>query len=77
MRAPAFFLFCMSLIAASESMANECGDINSDGIVNVLDVVLLVNMVLSDGYTASADLNNDDVVNVLDVVVLVNMILAS
>ena len=51
------------------------GDVNADGLVNILDVVLLVNMVLSDEYNASADLNNDGVINVLDVVVLVNIIL--
>jgi len=51
------------------------GDVNADGLVNILDVVLLVNMVLSDEYNASADLNNDGVINVLDVVVLVNFIL--
>ena len=51
------------------------GDVNADGLVNILDVVLLVNMVLSDEYNASADLNNDGVINVLDVVLLVNIIL--
>ena len=51
------------------------GDVNADGLVNILDVVLLVNMVLSDEYNASSDLNNDGVINILDVVVLVNTIL--
>jgi len=51
------------------------GDINADGVVNILDVVLLVNMVLSVEFEASADLNSDGVINVLDVVGLVNTIL--
>ena len=52
------------------------GDINNDDVVNVLDVVLLVNMILTPGTeTDSADLNNDGDVNVLDVVLLVNIIL--
>ena len=51
------------------------GDINSDGVVNILDVVLLVNMVLDSDYNPSADLNNDGVINILDVVALVNVIL--
>jgi hypothetical protein len=55
--------------------SSQNGDVNADGVVNILDVVLLVNMVLSDEYNASADLNNDGVINVLDVVVLVNFIL--
>ena len=52
------------------------GDINTDGLVNILDVVLLVNLVLSGEYNASADLNNDIIINVLDVVLLVNFILS-
>ena len=53
------------------------GDINDDGIVNVLDVVVLVNIVLGLGEgNSSADINNDNLVNVLDVVILVNMILS-
>jgi len=53
------------------------GDVNADGVVNILDVVLLVNMVLNSEYTSTADLNNDGVINVLDVVVLVSDILDS
>jgi len=55
----------------------ECdlGDINCDGILNVLDVVLMVNMILEDEYDVIADINEDGVLNVLDVVILVNLIL--
>jgi len=56
----------------------ECGtgDINDDGINNVLDVVSLVNCVLGDGCEICAgDMNQDGVLNVLDVVLLVNTIL--
>ena len=52
------------------------GDINYDGILNVLDVVVLVNFVLSDGdYSAVADMNSDLTLNVLDVVLLVGIVL--
>ena len=51
------------------------GDVNSDGVVNILDVILLVNMILDVGYDEVADMNVDGVINVLDVVVLVNLIL--
>jgi hypothetical protein len=51
------------------------GDVNADGVVNILDVVVLINMVLNSEYTSTADLNNDGGINVLDVVVLVNFIL--
>ena len=52
------------------------GDINSDGMINVLDVVMLVNIVLGQaGGNPSADINGDGIYNVLDVVQLVNLIL--
>jgi len=55
----------------------ECdlGDVNCDGSLDVLDVVLMVNMILEDEYDAIADMNEDGVLNVLDVVILVNLIL--
>ena len=52
------------------------GDINNDGIINVLDIVSLVNIILySDEYNSDADVNSDGVVNVLDVVLMVTVIL--
>jgi hypothetical protein len=52
------------------------GDINDDGILNVLDIVLMVNMVLDDGYEEIADMNGDGVINILDIVTLINTILS-
>ena len=51
------------------------GDFNGDGILDVLDVVGLVNAVLSGTYTASGDMNQDGVLDVLDIVTLVQTIL--
>ena len=52
------------------------GDINGDGDVNVIDVVVLVNVILGfEEENSSSDLNNDGSINVLDVVLLVNLIL--
>ncbi len=52
------------------------GDLNGDGLVNILDVVVLVNIVLGGSEPIDAgDLNGDGVINVLDVVMLVNIIL--
>ena len=53
----------------------QYGDSNADGIVNVLDVVVMVNLVLSGGYDEVADMNGDGTLNVLDVVLLVGIIL--
>ena len=52
------------------------GDINDDGIVNVLDVIQAVNMVMNIiEETETADLNMDGIVNVVDVILLVNIII--
>ena len=57
------------------SICISLGDISGDGIVNVLDVVAMVNLVLSGGYDEVADMNGDGTLNVLDVVLLVAIIL--
>ena len=55
------------------------GDLNFDGIINVIDVVSLVNGILggelTDDQQLAADLNGDGTINVIDIVSLVNMIL--
>ena len=53
------------------------GDINDDGILNILDIVSLVNLVLSNNYEASGDINGDNMLNILDIVSLVNLILGN
>ncbi len=61
--------------ALSEPYEPLAGDINNDGAVNILDIVQLANMILSDEYQGSADLNDDGMLNILDIVQLVNIIL--
>ena len=56
------------------------GDLNSDEILNVLDVVVLVNCVLTQSCGdlengCAGDLNSDGIFNILDVVILVNCVL--
>ena len=51
------------------------GDVNQDGDINILDVVSMVNIVLSGEYNNITDFNNDGAVDVLDIVQLVNLIL--
>jgi hypothetical protein len=56
------------------------GDLNFDGILNVIDVVSLVNGILggelTDDQQLAADLNGDGTINVIDIVSLVNIILS-
>ena len=51
------------------------GDLNEDGILNVLDVILMVNLALEEGYEDIADMNEDGIINILDIVILLNTIL--
>mgnify|MGYP001455307894 CR=1 FL=1 len=54
------------------------GDVNNDGIINILDVVSTVNIVLGQAeWVDAADYNTDGVINVLDIVSIVNIILNS
>ncbi len=52
------------------------GDINNDFLINIQDVVLLINMILSNQTDSSADLNSDGTINVLDAIQLINIILS-
>ena len=56
------------------------GDVNQDGIVNILDIISIVNIVLGNYIPNSfeyelADFNGDEIINVLDIISVVNIIL--
>ena len=55
------------------------GDLNQDQVWNVLDVILMINIILSGTNDECefylSDLNSDETINVLDVVFLINLIL--
>ena len=53
------------------------GDVNSDEVVNILDIIQLVNMILSGEYADNADLNSDGIVNILDIIQIANIILSN
>ena len=54
------------------------GDLNGDGILNILDIVILANLILSgDTSNPAGDLNQDGSQNILDIVILINLILYS
>jgi len=52
------------------------GDINDDGILNILDIVALVNLVLAVEYDPMGDMNDDGTLNILDIVTLANLVLS-
>ena len=51
------------------------GDINNDGLINILDIVQVVTLVLESDYESIVDLNYDGSVDVLDIVIMINMVL--
>ena len=50
------------------------GDINGDGIVNLLDVAPFIDLLSQGGYNPAADINNDGVVDLLDVAPFVDLL---
>ena len=61
----------------NESCFGILGDLNNDTTVNILDVIILVNHILSPAAVEleGSDLNNDGLENILDIIILVNLIL--
>ena len=58
------------------------GDINNDGVLNVLDVVIAIGIIVGGQGPSQSDidildLNNDQIINILDIVQLINIILSS
>ena len=61
---------------AEETDFVVAGDVNSDNIINILDVILIINIIIGlDNFNDFADINADGVIDVLDIVQLVNIIL--
>ena len=56
------------------------GDINQDGIWNIIDVILVMNHILdqeqlNNEQQQNADMNNDNIINIIDIINIVNLIL--
>ena len=52
------------------------GDLNNDGILNVIDIVLMVNLIFDGGFEEVVDMNGDNILNVIDIVIMINTILS-
>ena len=50
------------------------GDVNQDGVVNLLDVSLFVDLLSSGRFQAEADINMDGAVDLLDVALFVDLL---
>ena len=51
------------------------GDINGDSLINIQDIIIAINLILSNEYNNLADVNNDESIDILDIVQIVNIIL--
>ena len=68
---------CMDAeIVGDQSCSVFLGDLNGDGSLNILDIVIIANIILGSAENVpQADVNQDGQLNILDIVNLVNMIL--
>ena len=52
------------------------GDLNSDSEIDLLDIIILINIIISEQeFTTLADINFDQIIDILDVILLINEIL--
>jgi len=54
----------------------DLGDMNFDGEVNVLDIVEIVELILTNLYNIDGDVNNDELLNIQDIVIIVDIIIS-
>ena len=56
---------------------NNNGDINNDSQLNIVDIIEIVNLILTNSsYQCEADANNDNIINIIDVIFLVQEIMS-
>ena len=70
-----FLLLALMVTALGMTASAVTGDVNGDGSVNIADVNLVINTILTDGANMNADVNGDGTVNVSDVNKLIEIIL--
>ncbi len=74
-----FVVLCVLVTPLHAQGQSISGDVNNDGQVNISDVTLLINYVLTEDAESlnllNADMNNDGVVNITDVTTLITYLL--
>jgi hypothetical protein len=76
---------CLPPLTDTENFSIEiipaCGDVEIDGLVNILDVVYIINYLYKNGAEPTppdnADVDNDTLINILDAVYLINYLYKS
>ena len=63
-------------IIGAQNCAEYSADVNLDGLINILDIVIISNIILGiDANLYEADINQDGEVNILDIITLATIIL--
>lgn len=75
-RASLCYVDDISFVVPVEEQTTK-GDLNADGNVDVTDVTMLINAILSPTDLAGADVNGDGAVDVTDVTQLINIVLGN
>lgn len=65
----------MALAGPRHYSSNIDGDVNADGDVNLADINMLIDAVLSDNLTSNCDVNHDGDVNLADINYLIDLVL--
>ena len=68
-------------LSSSIDCAESLGDVNNDGVVDILDILQTVNLImnfveLTDEELCIVDLNEDDTLDIFDIILLINIILS-
>ena len=72
---PDYHEYALKELIFSVFLDRTTGDINGDGIVNVLDIVLIVNTILDNNeYNPIADFNGDGQLDITDIVQFISII---
>ena len=76
-------LYYSFLITVEQDCSISCNllDVNDDGVINVMDIILTINIIIgqvqpSDQESCAADSNGDLIINVLDIIEIVNTIIS-
>ena len=53
----------------------ECGDVNIDLSIDIFDIIIMVEMILSNNYNYISDMNLDNQIDIIDIFEILNIIL--
>jgi len=74
-----FALLGAFTVAEELKIINELGDINQDGLIDVLDIIATVNIIINEAENSyqlwASDLNEDDSIDIFDIILLVDLII--